>query len=208
MRSERTKSKSILFSIISLVILISISSITFYAVKVHHHLTELTEQTSQLEYAASYNTEQYNERINELESEIESISFQLDEQDTPATETKSSDESSKKDTTAYKPVKEESKPAATTQPVSQPKQSAQYEYDGIHISHDKVFNGTTASFFLYDNKPSDAGYYYKGTDVQGGLFIPHSEAAKYKLAEMGDSVIDVTFDQEGNIVSVKKNDEY
>ncbi|KRF67839.1 hypothetical protein ASG99_13675 [Bacillus sp. Soil768D1] len=193
MRSEQRKSKWPLYTILTLALIIAISSF-IYAANVKH---QLTEQTTQLEYAASINEEASNERINELEFEIESLSQQLDEAESkqPQTETKSA-------------TKEESKPAASTQPVSQPKSSTQYEYDGIHISHDKVFNGTTASFFLYDNKPSDVGYHYKGTDVEGGLFIPHSEAGKYKLAEMGDSVIDVTFDQEGNIVSLKKNDNF
>lgn len=197
MRTEQRKSKLTLYIILSLVILISISSIIYYAVKVPHQLTELTEQTSQLEYAASNNTEQYNERINELESEIESLSQQLDEAESKQPQTESNSSTESKET---EPAKE------VTQ--SEPKQSAQTEYDGIHISHDPVFNGTTASFFLFDNKPSDAGYHYKGTDAEGGLFIPHSEASKYELAEMGDSVIDGTFDQEGNIVSLKKNDNF
>ncbi|MFP3509417.1 hypothetical protein SB775_07065 [Peribacillus sp. SIMBA_075] len=193
MRSEQRKSKLTLYIILSLALIIAISSF-IYAAKSKH---QLTEQTTQLEYAASNNEEASNERISELETELESLSQQLDEAESkqPQTESKSSTESKETE-----PAKE------VTQ--SEPKQSAQTEYDGIHISHDPVFNGTTASFFLFDNKPSDAGYHYKGIDAEGGLFIPHSEASKYELAEMGDSVIDVTFDQEGNIVSLKKNDNF
>lgn len=115
MRSEQRKSKLTLYLILSLALIIAISSFIYAANSKH----QLTEVTSQLEYAASNNEEASNERINELEAEIESLSQQLDEANKPQTETKATTES-KEAEPAKEVTKQETTPAKAepTQPES------------------------------------------------------------------------------------------
>lgn len=110
MRSEQRKSKLTLYIILSLALIIALSSF-IYAANAKH---QLTEQTEQLEYAASNNEEASNERISELEAEIESLSQQLDEANQSQPETKAATESK-----ATEPTKEvTTKEATPTQPES------------------------------------------------------------------------------------------
>jgi cell division protein FtsB len=111
MRSEQRKSKLTLYIILSLAFIIAISSF-IYAAKSKHQLTEVT---SQLEYAASNNEEASNERINELEAEIESLSQQLDEAQQPQPETKAATDS--KDTEPAKEVTKQETTPTKSEPI-------------------------------------------------------------------------------------------
>lgn len=114
MRSEQRKSKLTLYIILSLALIIAISSF-IYAANAKY---QLTEQTTQLEYAASNNEEASNERISELEAEIESLSQQLDEANQPQTESKAATES-KETEPAKEAIKQKSTPTkAEPQPES------------------------------------------------------------------------------------------
>lgn len=115
MRSEQRKSKLTLNIILSLALILALSSF-IYAAKSKH---QLTEETTQLEYASSNNEEASNERISELEAEIESLSQQLEEANQPHKETKAATESKEAE-----PTKEVTKettpdtPTKSTQPES------------------------------------------------------------------------------------------
>ena len=113
MRSEQRKSKLTLYIILSLALIIALSSF-IYAANAKH---QLTEQTEQLEYASANKEEAFNERINELEAEIESLSQQLDEANKPQTETKAATES-KEAEPAKEVTKQETTPTKSTQPES------------------------------------------------------------------------------------------
>lgn len=107
MRSEQRKSKLTLYIILSLALIMVIVSPFIYVTKKAEK--QFTEQSEQLEHAASITTEQYEERINELETEMESLSQQLDEAQQPQPETKAATES-KPTEPAKEVTKQESTP--------------------------------------------------------------------------------------------------
>ena len=167
---------------------------------------DIQKQNKRIEYLSDKVRISQNE-IDSLQSNIMELESNPPVPQVKATETKQPKKAAETKTAARtEPKKEVKKPAQPT-PEKKPEPTQPKVitngYDGVHISHDPVYNGTTASFFLYEK--SSEGFHYKGADVHGGLFIPYSEAGKYNLEFYGENGIDVTFDQQGNNKKVEMN---
>ncbi|MGM9968416.1 MAG: hypothetical protein ACI383_13090 [Rummeliibacillus sp.] len=162
MRTQQRKQNTILYTILTLSILLAASSL-IYAIYSNH---QLTEQTNDLEYTTTL----INIQINKLKSDIADLSLQVDSA-TPKSETKAqakSETKSNKDTaTTSKPIEQKEPkpakeaPATTTKPATNDVITESYTITAVDILEDE-----SKGFEATSNETPDGSMSFTGDSVE------------------------------------------
>lgn len=203
MRNQQRQSKVILYTILSLSILLIASSL-IYIIYTNH---QLTKQTNQIEHTAS----QTNNRINELESLIEDLSLQTDS-DILETETKvetevdTEVESQSTDDIVInnKPVEQKESQAVKETPAVAPKQTTETKPKQSKPSANDIntipYTYTITSVDTLDD--GSKGFEATSKDSGSMSFIGDQVENSSQL-KVGDKVI-AEFDNDGGLNRIYK----